>query len=157
MIRQRYDKYLLNNFFTAEGLFCTPPGARRINWHRGWRRRALSRNGIHIFIHKTKRKRNGTTYYNKYFRLSKNKFCLWKIMVKSGQTGSTWLTIRQKWHMQRAPRFWEPRAYSLYAGRFWTWKSQVFPSVLSKIILWDLTWCWYELVWVARSIPFQAL
>jgi hypothetical protein len=26
-----YDKYLLNNFFTAEGLFCTPPGARRIN------------------------------------------------------------------------------------------------------------------------------
>ena len=61
MIRQPYDKYLLNNFFTAEGLFCTPPGARRINWQRGWRRRALSRNGIHIFINKTKRKRNGTT------------------------------------------------------------------------------------------------
>ena len=68
------DKYLLSNFFTAEGLFCTPPGARRINWQRGWRRRALSRNGIHIFINKTKRKRNGTTYYNKYLWLSKNRF-----------------------------------------------------------------------------------
>ena len=85
MIRQPYDKYLLNNFFTAEGLFCTPPGARRINWQRGWRRRALSRNGIHIFINKTKRKRNGTTYYNKYFWLSKNKLCLGKLWSKAGR------------------------------------------------------------------------